>query len=88
MMYFIIEHPTRGCLKEWDADPYSHGDGYTFRFQWSKPRNDPEAAHRFHTLRDAERILSLMPEALRHRCQILRSSDWMEVPAARRGVQK
>jgi hypothetical protein len=64
----IIEHPTRGTLREWDGPP----EDRSFRFSWTGQRNDPDTAHHFHSMYDAQNVLNSMSDRLRASCRIYR----------------
>ena len=63
----IIEHPTRGTLREWDGPP----EDRSFRFSWSGARNDPEKAHQLTSVNAAIIILNGMPDKLRASCRVM-----------------
>jgi hypothetical protein len=64
----IIEHPTRGVLRRFDAsDPRD----VNFHFSVTGLRSDPEYSFQFMSVRSAAKLWALMPIRLRDQCQIL-----------------
>ena len=68
---FIIESPTRGVLKERDAD--------SFKFSREGARNDPERAWHFFSLEAAQKVFEQMPEKLQKTCAIRSEEENWEV---------
>lgn len=69
--FFIIEHPTRGTLRDWEDDKPS--------FSWSGARNDPDRAKQYTNLnmaiRDHDRLMQLGNKNLKQ-CLIRRSPEY------------
>lgn len=78
-LYFILEHPTRGVVKDWDFDDFVDGKPtYKFRFSATAMRND-DVLLRFHNVREAYRVLDKMTPRLRKQTTVRRSTDWEAV---------
>lgn len=67
-IYYIVEHPTRGTLKELDTDTTSGG-----RFSWSGQRSDAELAIQFPTVEAADRARDRLTDRIANECNILRA---------------
>lgn len=67
MRYFIIEHPTRGIVKEFDPDAR---DGV--RFTQATMRTD-ESVHRFFHISEAMVALAKIGDRTREQCKIVSS---------------
>lgn len=79
--YFIIEHPTRGTVREleFDDNPRHSGGGLKPRFSTTGMRNDPDRAKQYrsveHAITDVVAIAAAN-EKLANQLKIRRSSDW------------
>lgn len=75
MPYFIIEHPTRGCVREIDPDSPT-GARFT-----RADRRDAESVERYYHINEAMRDLACIEPRVRARCKVLESPDykWRQV---------
>lgn len=64
MMYYIIEHPTRGCLVEYDLVECKP------RFSWSVLRTDPSIMA-FYTKATLKAMLNRFKPSVRDKCVVL-----------------
>jgi hypothetical protein len=60
----IIEHPTRGVLRDWETDG-------SFHFSYSGLRSDPEKSYQFDSVRSAAIIWADLPQRVRMGCSVL-----------------
>ena len=78
-VFFIIEHPTRGTLREMDHD-WRDGKAIDIpRFSSTGTRNDPEKAMQFFTLQQAQSVLDrivLKGSKSDQKCVIRRSPNF------------
>jgi hypothetical protein len=81
-VYYIIEHPTRGTVREIELDETTtrnSGGGFKARFSVSGLRSDPEKVKRYRTLEDA--VINIVKivnsnEKLGEKLQVRRSPDF------------
>lgn len=64
---YIIEHPTRGVLKEIDHD---YDGTEIHKFAWSGQRGDPDTCMLFTNLQEAQKVYRRLPSKLKTACKI------------------
>ena len=69
--FAIIEHPTRGTLRELEADWVKGEVVYTPRFSREGMRNDPDRTKMYHSLSAAFKDHKQIPPNIRDRCFVM-----------------
>ena len=77
MTYYIVEHPTRGTLRDLETTDA----GRTGRFSHSGLRSDEDKAMRFNSITDAQVAIGKLKPSIAASCAVLESRAWQKVTA-------